>query len=278
MSDTKSGLKSFSEGRRDILAIDPRKIVVEQGFNGRDFDMAENQDHIESLKESIRERGVLEPLTVRLKDGNQVMLVGGECRLRAVLMLIQEGEKILTVPCQSEDRNTSSEQRIVEQVTRNSGKPFTPLETARLVQRLIHYGWGQGQIAKKLGKTASYVSHLLSVEGLPEAAKQMVRQGEVSAAQALSIVRSEGESEGVAVLQDAVQESRSRGKTARATPKRVKAVTEKRSGIGKKIGHSLSVLQTEKVVAFLHWILSSEEADQEEIERRADVLMNEILK
>ena len=276
MSDVKAGLKSFAEGRRDILSIDPRKITVEEGFNGRDFSMPENQEHVDGLKSSIKERGVLEPLTVRLKDGNTVVLVGGECRLRAVLSLIEEGHKIVTVPCQSEDRNTSGEQRIIEQVTRNSGKPFTPIETARLCQRLVRYGWGQGIIAQTLGKSVSYISHLLSLEAMPEAAKEMVRQGTVSAAQALSTVKSAGEVEGVATLHQAVEQSRAAGKT-KATPKRVQAAAAKRVG-GKKVGHSLSAVQTEKVVTFLHWILTSEEADEEEIERRADVLMTEILK
>lgn len=207
---TTTGLKGFADGRRDILNIDPRLIVIEPGFNGRDFAIPENLEHVSYLKASIIELGIKEPLTVRLAN-DKVTLVGGECRLRAALAAIEDGHEIKTVPCQAEERYTNDAQRIVEQVIRNTGKPFTPIELAHICRRLSAHGWDQSQIATKLSKSPSYVSHLFSLIAMPEEAQAMVRSGEVSASAALSAVRADGETNGVAVLREAVTTAKASG-------------------------------------------------------------------
>ena len=78
--------------RTDIYNIDPRNVVVMDGFNvRRDFDLDE-------LKEQIKAKGVLNPISViKFKDeqGNEkYKLVDGERRLRATLAAIAEGTNI----------------------------------------------------------------------------------------------------------------------------------------------------------------------------------------
>jgi ParB-like chromosome segregation protein Spo0J len=93
-------LRDLGDGRRDLIMLDPRKIVVEPGLNPRDYKLQENLDHLNELKASIRASGTLQPLWVRFDVKTKAaVLVDGECRLRANLELIADGEEIVAVPC-----------------------------------------------------------------------------------------------------------------------------------------------------------------------------------
>lgn len=221
---TTGGLKEFSVGRSENFKIDPRKIEIEPGFNGRDFSDPTNLSHIEDLKRSIRQHGVKQPLTVRLDNGI-VYLGDGECRLRACKELIEEGFDIKAVPCQSEDRNANEAQRIADQRIRNGGKQLTPLENAYNCQRLINFGWTHQQIADHWSITTANVSQLLTIHGLPETVKKQIRNGNISATLAAQTVTREGEKDGIKTIEDAIAAAREAGK-ARATKKTVERVKE----------------------------------------------------
>ena len=85
-------MKNNATKKTDVFLIDPRNIVVVDGFNvRRDFDLDE-------LKEQIKAKGVLNPLTViAFKDANgeeKYKLVDGERRYRATMLAIGEGADI----------------------------------------------------------------------------------------------------------------------------------------------------------------------------------------
>ncbi len=236
-----TGLKGLAEGRRDILMMDPRQIKVEAGLNPRDFGAIENREHLDFLKASIRLDGVKMPLTVRIHEG-KAWLVDGESRLRAALDLVAEGVELL-VPCQAEERGTNEAQRLVDLVTRNTGKRFAPLELGQICKRLVAFGWEQEKVAAHLQCSPSYVSHCLSLLAMPEPVQEMVRQGEVSAAAALHVVRSEGAEAGAQLLQDAREDARGPAPELsdeaaaeapapkKVTPKRIEAARAKKAGI-----------------------------------------------
>src|ERR1035441_5602000 len=92
-------LRDLGSGRRDAIMMDPRIIQIEEAFNPRDYRLKENRAHLDELKASIKVRGVLQPLLVRFDAQQQcAVLVNGECRLRAVIELIESGVEIETVP------------------------------------------------------------------------------------------------------------------------------------------------------------------------------------
>lgn len=275
-ADKKAGLKAFRLGRRDIFMMDPRSIIIEEGFNARDFSTPENQAHVEFLKTSIIEVGLKEPLTIRLKD-NRPTLVGGESRLRAILKAIEEGHEIEAVPCQADDRYTNDAERVAEIITRNTGKSLTPLEQATVIRRLVGFGWEQAKIAKRLSLSPSNVSHMLSLLTMPEEAQRMVRQGDVSAAVALGTVREQGETNGVEVLREAVTEAKAAGRK-RATATTVKR-TANRMPTMKRMGMTLSAVKTESVCALLRrlCVAKPETMTHDEIRAAADKLLGEIL-
>lgn len=112
--------------RTDIYNIDPRNVVVVDGFNAR------RNFELDELKEQIKAKGVLNPITVvpfKDDEGNEkYRLVDGERRLRATLAAIDEGADIKRIKALFLPRNTNEEDLLIEQMMRNEGKNFTEYE------------------------------------------------------------------------------------------------------------------------------------------------------
>lgn len=251
-----TSLRGIAEGKRDIFTIDPRKLHIEPGFNVRDFSLPENLEHVAWLKASIKEVGLKEPLIVRMRD-DDVSIVGGECRYRAIMELIEEGEAIDAIVCMPEPKHVSAEERIAELHVRNSGKRFSPVEQAALAKRLLGYGWTEAKIAEKWNMSTSNVSHLLAIETLPEQAKQEVKAGNISPSLAVQTVREHGETGGAAIIKESVSVAKASGKS-KATGRTVRAVASNHGGKnigGKKLGAVL----TERVFKFLSGLSAYQE-------------------
>jgi ParB/RepB/Spo0J family partition protein len=218
---SKQGLGSVAQSRSDVYHIDPRVIKIEDGWNCRDVAAKETQDHIEALALSITEIGVREPLTVYWQDGS-VVVTDGHCRLLAVKLAISRGVEIKTVPAKPESRNSNDADRLFSQVVRNSGKPFSALENAKVYGKLLDFGWSQGDIAKKAGISQGRVSQVLALLTMPEPIKQMVAAGEVSASHAQATLSASNGAKALQVLQDAVAVAKAEGKS-KATAKHTAA-------------------------------------------------------
>ena len=165
--------------RTDIYSIDPRNVVVVPNFNARrDFQLDE-------LKEQIKAKGVLNPITVvpfKDEEGSEkYRLVDGERRLRATLAAIEEGAEIMRIKAIFLPRNTSEEQLLVEQVMRNEGKNFTEYEYAIIFHRFKEqYGYTQAEIATKFGKSGAFISRCISLMELAPEIQQSMASGEIS--------------------------------------------------------------------------------------------------
>lgn len=139
----------------DLFLIDPRNIVVVDGFNvRRDFDLDE-------LKEQIKAKGVLNPLTViAFKDdeGNEkYKLVDGERRYRATMLAISEGADIPYVRAMKARKDASTEELYIQQMMRNEGKKFTEYECAIMFRRFKEeFGYSQVEIADKFKKSPAF--------------------------------------------------------------------------------------------------------------------------
>lgn len=212
MSTDKSlGLKSLAQGRSEIFKVDPRLLHIKEGWNTRDMTDPANKDHVTTLAASIAEVGVKEPLTVYWEN-SKAYVSDGHCRLWAALEAIKNGAEIKTVPVKTEDRYANEADRIFSQVLRNSGKPFSQLEQAKVFKKLLDLGWQQQDIAKKAGVTASRISQVLDLLTLPEGVKAMVVNGSVSASMAVQTVKSEG-TEAEKKLAEGLKAAQAEGKT-----------------------------------------------------------------
>lgn len=217
----KGGLKSIAEGRSDIYRVDPRKIKVRPDWNGRDFSDPANIEHVDMLAQSIKAVGVKEPLTVAWENG-EAWLIDGECRLRGALRAIEhyQATDLKTVPVKGEDRYANDADKLFSQIIRNSGKPFSAMERAKVFKRLLDLGWKQTDIATKSGLTGSAVSQSLNLLMMPEPIKAMVSAGQVSASMAVATLKEHNPAAAVQVLQDAVATASAEG-LVKAMPKHV---------------------------------------------------------
>lgn len=198
--------------RTDLFLIDPRNIVVVDGFNvRRDFDLNE-------LKEQIKDKGVMNPITVipfRDEDGvEKYKLVDGERRYRATMMAIAEGADIQYIKALKAPRDSSLENLYVEQMMRNEGKRFTEYECAVMYKRFRdEFGYSQAEIAAKFHKSPAAVCKCLSLLDLPDYLQRKVATGAMSVMAAKEIVAScETEQEQVEMAKAVVKRASEKGK------------------------------------------------------------------
>ena len=150
---TKKGM--FDSGRVRFLPVDA--ILPNPDQPRRTFDPSA----LEELANSIQAMGMLQPLTVRRRDG-QWELVAGERRLRAARLAGLE-----TVPCLSiqTDGQSSSLLALVENLQR---RDLDFWEEAAALRRLIDtYHISQEEAARRIGKSQSAVANKLRLLKLP---------------------------------------------------------------------------------------------------------------
>jgi ParB family chromosome partitioning protein len=168
-----------------------------------DFGAAE----IESLRASIIEHGVIQPLVVRRAD-DRFQLITGERRLRAAKAA---GWQRVPVQVRQADDRQMAELAIVENVQR---KDLNPLEKARSFQRYIEqYACTQEELASRIQLDRSTVANLIRLLDLPEPVKELLLAGKVSQGHARALLPLGDEREQVAFAERIVRE----GLTVRAT-------------------------------------------------------------
>lgn len=237
------GIKELASNRTDEYHIDPRLLNIKPGWNGRDFEAAENAAHIEELALSIANIGVRKPLDVFMEDG-KVFISDGECRYRATMLAIKRGADIKTVPIRNETRHTSEAERLLNQVVGNSGKTFTPLERASVFKRLIDFGWTEKEIADKSGVSSQHVRDMLQLLAAPAPVVKMIKAGKVSPTLALTTLKkSKGNAE--KTLKKAVKSATKSGKK-KATARDVTAKGKTFKQTMRDHVESMTLLQTLK--------------------------------
>lgn len=152
-------------------------------------------DGLEELAASIREHGVLQPLTVRKVDGS-FELVSGERRLRAARMA-----GLSEVPCIVIDVDgvCSSLLALVENLQR---RDLDFLEEAMALDRLIHtYDLSQEEAARRIGKSQSAVANKLRLLKLSPRLLDLLRQNGLTERHARALLRLETEEQQWEVLE-----------------------------------------------------------------------------
>ncbi len=162
-----------------------RMIPVEQLQPNVDQPRKDPGD-LRGLTESVREKGVLEPLLVRyLPEFGKYMIISGERRYHAA-----RAAGLREIPCIEKDADEaeSLELALVENLQR---KDLTPFEEANGVQALVdRFGLTHEDIAKKIGKARSSVTEVLSLRSIPDDIKALsIEKGVLSKSQLLQVAR-----------------------------------------------------------------------------------------
>lgn len=171
--------------------VDPRIIEIEEGFNARPID----PEHVQAMKMSMLAGTILPPLFVRVRpeDGG-IIVVDGHHRLTAILALIDEGHEFKRVDCMQFRGNDAD--RIAHMLTSSQGKPLTPLQMGLQYRKLSTFGWHEGEIAAKVGKSRQHVHDMVLLAESNSDVQGMVARGEVAAHIVVAALRKHGSEAG----------------------------------------------------------------------------------
>ena len=138
-------------------------------------------ESLTDLVNSIKEHGVIEPLVVA-KTPAGYQIIAGERRWRASKLA---GLSTVPVIVRETSARGMLEMALVENVQRED---LNPIERAQAFQRLIEeFGLPVGEIAKRIGKSESYVSNTMRLLALPDAIKDGLISGAISEGHARAI-------------------------------------------------------------------------------------------
>ena len=129
---------------------------------------------LKELADSIRERGVIQPLLVRGLGTGRYEIIAGERRFRAASIA---GLKEVPVRIVDADDQAAAAMALIENMQRED---LNPLEESRGLARLIEeFGFTHEQAAKSVGKSRSAISNLLRLSQLAKAVQAMLIAGEL---------------------------------------------------------------------------------------------------
>ena len=152
--------------KKEIVRIKINKIIPNKNQPRLDF----YDESIKNLAESIKENGLLQPITVR-KSGNQYELIAGERRYRACLL---NGQKDIEAIIMETTDDESANLALVENLQRED---LNAIEQALAMKRIMKTeNLTQNELAKKLGYRQSTVANKLRLLKLPEYIKKAISQ------------------------------------------------------------------------------------------------------
>ncbi|HUG45692.1 MAG TPA: ParB/RepB/Spo0J family partition protein [Sphingomicrobium sp.] len=141
-----------------------------------------DEDSIEELAGSIRERGVLQPVLLR-PDGDNYQLVAGERRWRAA-----QKARLHTIPAivREIDDSSAAEIALIENVQRQD---LNAIEEADGYRTLIEqFGHTQEEVARLVHKSRSHVANLLRLLDLSDGVRQLLMRGDISMGHARAVL------------------------------------------------------------------------------------------
>jgi ParB family transcriptional regulator, chromosome partitioning protein len=147
-----------------------------------------NDEALEGLAASIREKGVLEPVLVRPTPGQEdsYQIIAGERRWRAAQRAQQHEIPVIVRGFSDID---AMEIALIENLHRED---LSALEEAEAYRRLIDdYGHTQERLAQAISKSRSHVANTLRLLGLPDTVKARIRDGALSAGHARALLTAE---------------------------------------------------------------------------------------
>ena len=158
-----------------ITALYPNKFQPRKIFD---------EDSLNDLEKSIKERGIIQPIIVRESGENsKYEIIAGERRWLAAQ---KAGLHEVPVVVTEADDLKSLEFAIVENVQRND---LNPLEEAQGYQRLINdFSYDQEKVSKFIGKSRSYITNCLRILTLPSDVLDLIETKKISAGHAKILV------------------------------------------------------------------------------------------
>ena len=149
-----------------------------------------DEDSLNDLADSIRQHGIIQPLTVRRLQSGYYQIIAGERRWRAAR--IAGLTEVPAIVIEADDRK-AAELAMIENLQRED---LNPMEEAAGFQSLIQtHHMTQEEAASRVGKSRSAVANSLRLLSLSPAAAELVRQGKLSSGHARALLGLSGQAQ-----------------------------------------------------------------------------------
>ena len=179
LKDTK-----LTPAKDKVQELDVAEIKANRYQPRQEFD----ESALDTLKESVKRIGILEPLLVRKLPGTGYELIAGERRLRAAKLA-----GLKTVPAMVREYNDAevSEIALIENIQRED---LNAIEEAKAYNRLMKdFGMTQEDMAKKIGRSRSHIANFLRLLKLEPQVQEYVANGALSMGQAKPLLSLENQ-------------------------------------------------------------------------------------
>jgi len=208
--------------KSEIIYVQSEQIRPNPFQPREDFDL----NTIAELAQSIKEKGVIQPLLVRRK-GDHYELIAGERRLRACKSL--ELKEIPIIVKDVDDRD-SLEYALIENIQREG---LNPIEEAHAYQHLIDkFQVTQEKISEVLGKARATIANTLRLLKLPHEIQEEMKKGRISFAHGRALLEVEDANQQRRLTQEAI----SKGLSVRELENLIK--THRPKGLRRKGAHA----------------------------------------
>ena len=197
-----------------LLNLKIDKIVTNSNQPRKYFDNGKMSE----LKDSIKNSGLLQPITVRKISNGKYEIVAGERRYRACKELGMENIPVIEM---NVGDARGYELSVLENIQRENLNPIEEAESYLMLMEV--YGYTQEKLSEKLGKTRSSVSNKMRILKLPASVKEMVKKGEISYGHARTLLSLSDEKK----IEAAAKEIINKGYSVRETERRVKFLINK---------------------------------------------------
>lgn len=201
-------------GIMKLLNLKIDRIVTNSNQPRKYFD----NEKMSELKDSIKNSGLLQPITVRKISNGKYEIVAGERRYRACRELGMENIPVIEM---NVGDARGYELSVLENIQRENLNPIEEAESYLMLMEV--YGYTQEKLSEKLGKTRSSVSNKMRILKLPASVKEMVKKGEISYGHARTLLSLSDEKK----IEAAAKEIINKGYSVRETERRVKFLINK---------------------------------------------------
>ena len=197
-----------------LLTLKIDRIIANSNQPRKYFD----KEKMSELKESIKNSGLLQPITVRKISGGKYEIIAGERRYRACRELGMENIPAIEI-------NTGDargyELSVLENIQREDLNPIEEAESYLMLMEV--YGYTQEKLSEKLGKNRSSLSNKIRILKLPGNVKELVKKRELSYGHARTLLALSDEKQIIELAKEVIEKKYS----VRETEKKVKIILEK---------------------------------------------------
>jgi len=235
LTPTKSSLEDFSQSSILISKIKPNPNQPRKSFEDKS---------LKQLAQSIEEKGLITPITVK-QDDNKYVIVAGERRYRAHKLL--KKKRILAYVIDAESNKDIMYMALIENIQREDLNPIEEAKGYRYLQDNLKSSITE--IAKTVGKSRPAVSNTLRLLKLPSQIQDSILKGEINAGQARAILQNKTNQGMIQFWKKLLKEKMSVRRTESLVTKNKKTSPQLQSiqsSLSRLIGEKVSIKQNNK--------------------------------